>query len=317
MLLAGETLQQRRVRLQTAERAAFLQTKRATKQRATRRAFLKTKEATAARAKRKAAEHEAAERATRLRVIPMGLEFAGGRRNNPFLSTQFAAGGGLPMGGRPGDSRPFVHKKILGGIAKIAGVVPIPGANIISTAARFLSRGQTSNAADFKFGGNGFDVGLSLVDRGPCDDPALIRAPDGHCVAVGSGHHRKHFGGVVGGPAGPVGDPVMGRYGAGETPGSKLIDRAVCRRGMQLGDDGICYNKAQITNKQRMWPAGRKPLLTGGDMRAISIAARAGKRMDGATTRLRRLGMMKKAPVSRLPKTPPVHQRLLEAHVTK
>jgi len=96
----------------------------------------------------------------------------------------------------------------------------------------------------------------------------------------------------------------MGRYGAALEPGSKIIDRAICLRGMQLGDDGLCYNKSQITNKQRMWPAGRKPLLTGGDMRAISIAARSAKRLEGATKRLQRMGMMKK----------PASRRALPAH---
>lgn len=91
-----------------------------------------------------------------------------------------------------------------------------------------------------------------------------------------------------------VGEAVMGQYGAGLMPGNMVIDRAVCLRGMQLGNDGLCYNKGQITNRQRMWPAGRRPLLTGGDMRAISTAARAGKRLEGATKRLQKLGLMRK-----------------------
>ena len=106
----------------------------------------------------------------------------------------------------------------------------------------------------------------------------------------------------------------MGRYGAGLEPGSIEIQRAVCLKGMQLGNDGVCYNKSQITNKQRMWPAGRKPLLTGGDMRAISTAARAGRRMDLATKRLQKMGMMKK-PVRRT--GPTRHQALLEEHASK
>jgi len=92
----------------------------------------------------------------------------------------------------------------------------------------------------------------------------------------------------------PIGDTVMGRYGAGEQPGNHVVNRAVCRRGMVLGDDGICYNRTQITNKERAWPRGRRPLLTGGDMRAISTAARAGKRLTGATKRLQKIGLMKK-----------------------
>jgi len=92
----------------------------------------------------------------------------------------------------------------------------------------------------------------------------------------------------------PIGDTVMGRYGAGEQPGNMVVNRAICRPGMVLGDDGVCYNRSQISNKQREWPRGRRPLLTGGDMRAISTAARAGKRLEGATKRLQKIGLMKK-----------------------
>ena len=95
-----------------------------------------------------------------------------------------------------------------------------------------------------------------------------------------------------------VGGAVMGRYGAALTPGSRIIDRAVCLRGMQLGNDGLCYNKGQISNKERMWPRGRRPLLTGGDMRAISIASRAGRRLENTAIRLQEIGLIKK-PVAR------------------
>ncbi len=91
----------------------------------------------------------------------------------------------------------------------------------------------------------------------------------------------------------------MGRYGAALEPGVMMIERSVCLRGMTLGDDGLCYNKGAITNKQRQWPRGRRPLLTGGDMRAIGIAARAGSKLDRTTKRLRSLGMMKALPKGR------------------
>jgi len=225
--------------------------------------------------------------------------------------------------GRPGDARAFVHKSFIGrAIGKaIKTVVPVVGigTEVLDVgrslfrgggpAQRFvprteLSRGitQTSEmekrlAASSKFPG--------FRRTGPCEDPALVRASDGHCVAPGSGHARKHGVGGNGVGSQPIGEPVLGLYGAGVVPGSMIIDRAVCRKGMQLADDGLCYNKSQISNKQRMWPAGRKPLLSGGDMRAISIAARAGRRLEGATKRLQRLGMMKK-PASR-PRAPHAH----------
>lgn len=249
--------------------------------------------------------------------------------------------------GRPGDQRGFVHKRILGGISKIAGfasAVGIPGAGTVSSIANIVRGGggrrtpvrtatarvsgvslqQRRDAAAIKFAPDPLPLTLpgqqflTAPGSGPCADPRLVRAPDGHCVSPGSGHAARHGIGDVPGVGVPVGDAVMGRYGAALAPGSLIIDRAVCLKGMQLGDDGLCYNKSQITNKQRMWPAGRKPLLTGGDMRAISIAARAGRRVEGVTKRLQRLGMMKK-PASRGRRSlaPPVHQRLLEAHVTK
>jgi len=107
----------------------------------------------------------------------------------------------------------------------------------------------------------------------------------------------------------PAGDAINGRYGAAFAPRSMMIDRAVCDRGMQLADDGLCYNRSQITNKQRMWPAGRKPLLTGGDMRSIATAARAGRRLEGARKRLEKLGMMKKSSSRR--RLPP-HQHQIQ-----
>jgi len=99
-------------------------------------------------------------------------------------------------------------------------------------------------------------------------------------------------------PAGPVGEAVMGRYGAGLVPGSQIVDRAVCLRGMRLGDDGLCYSNSQISNKQRMWPRGRKPLLTGGEMRAITVASSASRRLTRTAVRLQDMGLIKK-PIAR------------------
>ena len=231
-------------------------------------------------------------------------------------------------GGRPADQRGFIHKRIIGALgggvgALIGGGNPLAGAvrgfagggarraTSRTTTARPSGRGAAGKEEGrrLKFGnGNGgggsgrgflgvggcpegmeWNVLRSQCEtkrRAPCDFP-MVRDSTGACRTPTSGE----FGGEQFG----VGAAVMGRYGAALEPGSKIIDRAICLRGMQLADDGLCYNKNQITNKQRMWPAGRKPLLSGGDMRAISIAARAGRRLEGATKRLQRLGMMKKA----------------------
>ena len=214
---------------------------------------------------------------------------------------------------RLGDERGFVHKKLLGGISKLAGVASIvPGlgglagtvsaiTGRLSGTGRTLPRSQVARVSRFSEAEKQFgrrskfpitDFGptqIGLHDPSPCMPP-LIRSPQGNCIEPTSPRGAELF----------MGQPVMGQYGAGMVAGSRIIDRAVCGRGMQLGNDGVCYNKAQISNKQRMWPAGRKPLLSGGDMRAISTAARAGRRMELATKRLQKMGMMKK-PARRAP----------------
>jgi len=208
--------------------------------------------------------------------------------------------------GRPNDGRGCVHKKLLGLGRKALGLgasfIPGPAGAIV----RFVGRGGAARPTvpraltarttersfqekelgrELKFGDNG----PTFSGGGPCDFPK-VRDPAGRC--------RTPTSGATGGEQFGVGEAVMGRYGAALEPGSMIVDRAICLRGMQLADDGLCYNKSQISNKQRMWPAGRKPLLTGGDMSAISTAARAGRRLEGATKRLQRMGMMRK-PASR------------------
>ena len=105
-----------------------------------------------------------------------------------------------------------------------------------------------------------------------------------------------------GGPARfEVGNAVMGRFGAGYVPGSRIIDRAICLPGDVVGMDGLCYPKRSLRNSERAWPRGRRPLLTGGEMRAISIASRAAGRLTRTAVRLQDMGLIKK-PVARKPR---------------
>jgi hypothetical protein len=94
------------------------------------------------------------------------------------------------------------------------------------------------------------------------------------------------------------GEAVMGQFGAALVPNSEQILRTNCNfpgvRGMVLGADGYCYNKSQISNKERMYPKGRRPLLTGGDMGAITKAARAAKRLQATQSKLQKMGMLKR-----------------------
>ena len=205
------------------------------------------------------------------------------RKREERRLARLGGGGAMLIEGmrpRPGDRRGFVHKRLLSGIGGFISGGPLG-------AAKGFLLPPKSRAAQARE--RSLDIPLpTLPGRIPgllpeCDPP-LVRGPTGLCIAPTSPLGASRL----------FGEAVMGQYGAALVPGSQIVDRATCPRGTQLGNDGLCYNKSQITNKQRMWPAGRKPLLTGGDMRAISTAARAGRRMELATKRLQKMGMMKK-----------------------
>lgn len=157
------------------------------------------------------------------------------------------------------------------------------------TTAEIISRSQDLIRGGFSGLGQGRAPIAAAIAADPCP---TIGSGKGVIPAVQDFFLGGNRGG--GGPTMTPGNALMGRYGAGLEPGIMPIDRAVCLRGMVLGNDGVCYNKSQIRNADRMWPRGRRPLLTGGDMRSISIAARAGKRLEGATKRLQKIGLMKK-----------------------
>lgn len=98
------------------------------------------------------------------------------------------------------------------------------------------------------------------------------------------------------------GEAVMGQFGAALEPAVRMTDVRVCPRGTVLGMDGLCYNRRDIKNSERFWPRGRRPLLTGGEMRCITIAASAAKKLKTKQKQLETLGLLKKpAPRRRLP----------------
>ena len=153
-------------------------------------------------------------------------------------------------------------------------------------------------AKDFKFPdlvdagiriGRGIIGGRQGITNGNGCPPPLIMSDLGNCIAPTSPRGAELF----------EADPILGQYGAGFIAGSKIVDVATCPRNTVLGTDGVCYNKKGFANGNRMWPAGRKPLLSGGDLGAIARAARAAKRLEGATKRLQKMGMIKKAIASR------------------
>ena len=247
-------------------------------------------------------------------------------------------------GGRPGDRRGFLHKSAFGkfvggavtglvkrtpigaaittGVGIARSIIKRPARPVAPRTATARPTFQGAQGKEFgrslKFGepGGGFQSNLPIqpfafggIPKGagggtrvPCDFPMEI-APDGSC--------REPTVDRFGRPLG-VGEAVMGQFGAALEPGVKVIERSTCLPGMQLGKDGLCYNKGAITNSQRMWPRGRRPLLTGGDLGAIAIASRAANKLERTTKRLRALGMMKPLPKGRSARHPalriPVHK---------
>ncbi len=225
---------------------------------------------------------------------------------------------------RPGDQRAFLHKKIFGGISKIAGVAAnlgIPGAGFARDITRGLSgagaprsRGLGRRAgapppiqvipqtfaptiSPTTFPGRPFggEAGGNGTGAGPCR-PGTVPDPQGRgfCISPRSPFGAQELGG----------DVIAGQYGAGYVATSRIVDVAVCRRGTVLGKDGICY--ANLANKNRLYPRGRRPLLTGGDMKAISRARTAGNRLANAKQDLLAIGMLKAAgPRKRRKKTVP------------
>jgi len=203
-------------------------------------------------------------------------------------------------GGRPGDERGFIHKKILGFVSKAASFLPIPG--VIGDVAGALSGGGgfaprqsicPPGTPGCPGGGGGGVVPGDFTGAQPCPR-GTVPDPLGRdfCVSPKSGIGQRT------GAAFPdeFGDAVTGRFGAGLQPLQFDVLTRRCPRGAVLAVDGLCYNRRDIRNSERMWPKGRAPLLTGGEMRCISIASRAAKKLETKEKQLRKMGMLKALP---------------------
>ena len=213
---------------------------------------------------------------------------------------------------RPNDERHFVHKKILGGISAVSGLASgiIPGASTISgITGRLAGRGRTprqpvSQVSPGAFGsafGGAFRGAASKVlatTKAACPEGFELDE-DGRCARTGIIGTAQRF--VPGGKTGfafpapeEFGDAMVGRFGAGLEPAVRTMETRICPRGSVLGIDGLCYNKRDLRNADRFWPQGRRPLLTGGEMRCISIASRAASKIRTKTKQLQKMGMLPK-----------------------
>ena len=223
-----------------------------------------------------------------------------------------------------GDERGFVHKRLFKAAKGFLTSGPI------GAVGGFLAP-QTTTVARSPFGlqASGLLVrssaegalpcpaGFFKLPNGDCQQSAFQRAPAPPMRGINiPGPRRFDPFSVVRGIFPPdvtaradvFGEARVGRFGAGLEPVS--IDRMFlrCPTGSVLGKqeaDGsfLCYNRRDISNKERKWPRGRRPLLTGGDMRAISTAASAARKLQAKQKQLQELGLLKKpAPRKAAPK---------------
>lgn len=83
------------------------------------------------------------------------------------------------------------------------------------------------------------------------------------------------------------GTPTLGFYGVGIVPVPTQQTKLRCPEGYVLGKDNVCYDSLPKT--KRKWNPGSRPLLTGGEMNAISKAARAAARLNSTQKRLKKV----------------------------
>ena len=227
--------------------------------------------------------------------------------------------------GRPGDVRGFVHKRIFGGIkGAIGGILGGPGGILGGALGGFLGGGRTVPAATgcppgFLSTGAGC-VPMPRVGGAVLPVPGVLGAPlrlgpGGRDIGEGAfpaptaeqERLRRELGRATDPAAGVA---VMGRFGAGFEPEVIATDTRRCGRGAVLGIDGLCYNRRDLRNSDRFWPRGRRPLLTGGEVRAISVASSAAKKLERKQKQLMELGLLKRPTRSRRA-APPGHRATL------
>ena len=244
-----------------------------------------------------------------------------------------------------GDVRGFVHKRV--GRAIVGGVKGFigggPGGAIAGAAGGFVGGGAPAAAVCPP----GFDpsAGGGCVPRAakfqiprfrptpvvtqPVQRRLDIIEPRGAPIVPAPGlvpfFQRIIPGGATGLEVGAVpggngaaaamqapGVAVVGRFGAGIEPFVRTSQIRDCPRGAVLAVDGLCYNRRDLRNSERFWPRGRRPLLTGGEVRAISTAASAAGKLERKQKELMKLGLLRKPAARRAAPRVSGHKATLE-----
>jgi len=116
---------------------------------------------------------------------------------------------------------------------------------------------------------------------------------------------------AMGAPGLAPGLATLGRFGAAVEPTFRSSTIRDCPRGMVLAVDSLCYSRRDVRNSERFWPRGRRPLLTGGEMRAISTAASAARKLQRKQKDLQELGLLPKPTARRKKGAVPGHKATL------
>jgi len=176
----------------------------------------------------------------------------------------------------------------LGGLLRGAGSALsglIPGGGLIQQGVEGII-GRISSGGTRTVSGPGTAVGCPQ---------GLIKLGN-TCVDVGAAFPGGDplFSPAGGGGIAPGGRSRPGVVGGTFAPMAVQTVRRECGPDHILGWDGMCYPKRGFPNRDRMWPKGRAPLLTGGERNAITTANRAAKKIERTTKQLQRMGMIKK-----------------------
>lgn len=216
----------------------------------------------------------------------------------------------------PGDLTPGGSTIILGGAGQFP-VFQLPGGRQfqVTPEARDLAQSLCqSGGIPADICALGIDIAVAYInEQGGADQvqqrqeastdcgTGFVLDGQGRCVPITTSN-----GGGMNGDLTPdtftpaeAGNLVRGRYGIGQAPrvAGRLNNRSGqpyqvlrCPPGMLLGKDNVCYES--LRNHERKWPKGRKPLLTGGEMNAITKAARAAARLTRTKKRLKKASRM-------------------------
>jgi hypothetical protein len=200
-------------------------------------------------------------------------------------------------GGARAPTRQGIIEGIIGGVTGfVSGGVPgaiVGGLSGLSSGggSEPASGEPTVPGTDIGRGrGRGGSYGGGFTGQTAQQCPEGTFAVGSQCVDIVPGGAHQGSGMIV-----SPGEGAVGQVGIGAV-NPAIFQETVhrCPRGMVLGIDNLCYHKKALTKATRKWNPGRRPLLTGGELNAISRAARAARRVKGAQKNLEKLGLLKR-----------------------